>query len=461
LLLALLPGDLPRAAETQIDRSVLGFCTALSLLTALLSGALPALATTRRDPATALREGGRGLLAGGGRLGPGLVVAEVALAVTLLVGAGLLLRSFSQLRGVDPGFETPKALTFRTALPEAVYAEDDRRVTFYRSLEERLLALPGVAAVGSSVALPLTDTYFRFAFEVEGRPSLPPAHQPNLEVRTVTPGYFRAIGIPVLAGRVFTDEDTASAPQVAVLSREAVRRHFPDEDPLGKRITLGWGGGPGRPRAGGVVVGVVDDVKDHGLAEEHPAEIYLPHAQRPTLNMTAVVRTLGNPRPLAAAARTVLHGLDPNLPLLRVQTLEDIVARSIARPRFFAFLLAAFAAMALGLAALGVFGVLSYSVARRSREIGVRLALGARPGDVLRMVVAEAMRLVTAGLVLGLGAALVLARSLASLLFGLGPNDPATLGGATLVLAAAALAACALPSWRAARLDPLQALRTE
>ncbi len=460
-LLALQPGDLPRLAETQIDHVVLGFCAALSVLTALLFGALPAFATTRRDPALALRQGGRGLLSGRGRLGRGLVVAEVALAVTLLVGAGLLLRGFSQLSQVDPGIQTANALTFRTALPEALYAEDSQRVRFYRALEERLAAVPGVRAVGATVGLPLTDVRFNLSFQVEGRPPQPPAQQPTLEVRVVTPGYLRAIGIPVLAGRGFSDADTAEAPQVVLLSRTAVRRYFPGEDPLGKRITLGWGRGPGKPPAGGVVAGVVGDVRDHGLAEEHPPEVYLPHAQLPTLNMSLVLRSLGDPLALAPAARAAVRELDANLAVVRLQSLDQVMSRSIAAPRFFAILLAGFAATALGLAALGVYGVLSCAVAQRSREIGVRLALGARPGDVLGLVLREAAVLAGAGLALGLACALGLGRSLESLLFGLPPTDPLTFAAVVGTLSCAAFAASLVPALRASREDPLLALRAE
>jgi putative ABC transport system permease protein len=459
LLLALQPGDLPRLAETGIDSTVLAFCACLSVLTALLFGAVPALAATRRDPTLALREGGRGLFSRS-RLGPSLVVGEVALAATLLAGAGLLLRTFSELRRVDPGFETPKALTFRTALPEALY-DDARRLSFYRALEERIAAQPGVTAVGATMALPLSEVRFSISFDVAGRPPLPPAQQPSLEVRVATPGYLRAMGIPLLAGRPFTAGDSREAPPVVLLSREAVRRHFPDEDPIGKHITLGWGSGPGAPKAGGTVVGVVGDVKDHGLAEAHPPEIYLPYAQRPMLNMSLVVRTADDPARLTTAIRATLHDLDPNLPMLRVQTLEDVVSGSIARPRFYALLLAFFAATALALAALGVFGVLSYAVSQRSREIGLRLALGAVPSDLLRMVLGEAVRLVAIGLAIGIPVALLLSRSLASLLFGLTPTDPTTLAGVVIVLGAAALFAAALPAWRAARLDPLHALRIE
>ncbi len=461
LLLALLPGgDLPRLGETPIDRQVLAFCGALAVLTALVFGAFPAWRTACRDPAIGLREGGRGLLSGRGRLGRGLVVAEMALAVTLLVGAGLLLRSFVELRRVDPGFGVANALTFRTALPEALYADNAQRVAFYRALEERLRSAPGVEAVGASVGLPLSDVYFNFSFEVEGRPPLPPAQQPSLETRVVTPGYFRAIGIPIVAGRGFAETDSAEAPQVVVLSRAAARRHFPNEDPIGKRIVLGWGAGAGR-RAGGEVIGIAGDVREHGLGKAHPAQVYLPFAQRPLLNMSLVLRTVSEPQSLAALVRTAVAELDSSLPVLRLASLEEVVSRSVERPRFYAALLGFFAGTALLLAALGVFGVLSYAVAQRSREIGVRLALGARPRDMVRMVLGEAMGLAGAGLLLGCLMALALARSLASLLFGLTAADPATFLGVAAALGAAALLASALPARRAARLDPLQALRSE
>jgi predicted permease len=460
LLLALQPGDLPRAAEVRVDWMVGGFAAALSVLGSLLFGAVPALRLARRDPAQALREGGRGLHAGHGRLGQGLVVAEIALAVALLVGAGLLIRSFTQLRRVAPGFSVANALTLRVSLPETAYKEDARQVAFYRSLLQRLAALPGVRSAGATMGLPLSGIHFNFSFEVEGRPKLAPAQQPSMEVRVVSAEYFGAIGMPVLAGRGFTAADVAEAPRVMVLSRSAVRRFFPGEDPLGKQINLGWGGADS-PRAGGTVVGVVGDVKDHGLAEDHPPEAYLPYAQRPVRGMDLVLRTAVDPASLATAAAAAVRELDPDLPVTRVRTLEQIVSRSVAVPRFYALLLAFFAGTALFLAALGVFGVLSYGVAQRSREIGLRMALGARPADVLRMVVGQALRLAALGLLVGGASALVLSRTLVSLLFELTPTDPATFAMVALVLGAAALLAGALPALRAARLDPLEALRQE
>lgn len=246
---------------------------------------------------------------------------------------------------------------------------------------------------------------------------------------------------------------------MVVVSRAAVARHFAGEPALGQRITLGWGRGPGQPRVGGVVVGVVGDVREHGLAEEQPPPVYVAHAQRPTLNVSLVLRTAGDPLALVPTARALVHELDASVPLMRVQTLEELVSRSVDRPRFQALLLGGFAAAALALSALGVFGVLSYAVTQRSREIGVRLALGARPGDVLRLVLREALLLAGLGLALGGLGALALGRGLASLLFGLAPSDPVSFAAATALLGLAALAAGALPAWRAARLDPLAALR--
>jgi predicted permease len=458
-LLKLQPGELPRVAETQMDGAVVAFCAALSMLTALLFGALPALASLRRDPALALREGGRSLLGGRARLRGGLVVAEIALAVTLLVGASLLARSFTQLRRVDPGIQTPNALTFRTALPEAVYGEDAQRRAFYQGLEEKLAAIPGVTRVGSTMGLPLSDIRFNLSFEVEGRASLPPAQQPSLEVRVVTPGYFSAIGIPVLKGRGLVAEDGPESEKVVVLSKAAVQRYFPNEDPLGRRLRIGWGG-PGT-YTGGTVVGVVGDVRDHGLSEDHPPEVYLPYAQKPVQNMSVVLRTAADPAGVTGAARAALRELGPDLPFLRVKTLDEVLAASVATPRFYALLLGSFAATALGLAALGVFGVLSYAVAQRSREIGVRLALGALPSDVVRLVLREAIVLAALGLAIGGAASLLVGRGLSSLLFGLAPTDPASFGVAGLLLGTAALVAAALPALRAARVDPLLALRSE
>jgi predicted permease len=460
-LLALEPQGVPRLAEVRLDRRVFAFGAGLSLLTGLLFGIAPALQMARRATAQALREGSRGILAGGrGRLRGGLVIGQLALAMVLLAGAGLLIHSFSRLRQVDPGFRSANALSFRVSLPKSAYADDARLLAFHDELHARLLALPGARSVGAVSGLPLTGARYSISFEVEGRPPLPPAQQPSLEVRVATPGYFEAIGIPLLRGRRFARGDDAESPQVVVLTESAVRRFFPDEDPLGKRITLGMGGGRGR-RAGGEVVGVVGDVKERGLAEDELPEVYLPYAQYPVQSMDVLLSSELEPRALAPAAERLVHELDPELPLARVATLEEVVARSISQPRFHMLLLGAFAGCALFLAALGIFGVMSHAVALRSREIGIRMALGARPADVLRMLRGEALGLTALGIGAGLAATLALSRAVAGLLFELSPTDPATLAGVAGLLALSAGLAAHLAARKATRVDPLTALRSE
>ncbi len=435
------------------------FASALSLLTGLVFGAVPALQMIRRPTAQVLREGGRGLLGGrGARLRGGLVVGQMALAMVLLAGAGLLIRSFARLSHVDPGFRTESALTFRVSLPETAYATDARRSSFFDELVTRLRALPGVRSVGGVSGLPLGGSRFNLSFEVAGRPPLSPAQQPSMEVRVATPDYFKTMGIPIRKGRGFEAGDVRASPQVVLLSESAVQRFFPGEDPLGKRITIGW---RREPPAGGEVVGIVGDTKELGLDHENPPEIYLPSNQLPFPSLDIVLRTAVSPLSLAPTVQATVHGLDPELPVSRVRTLEDVVARSISEPRFYMLLLGAFAGMALFLAALGIFGVMSFAVVQRSREIGIRVALGALPGDVLRAILREALLLSGSGVALGLVGALGLSQALRRLLFDLSPTDPATLGAMAALLSAVALLASYLPARRATRIDPLVALRAE
>ena len=450
-LVALQPQGLPRLPEVSVNRAVAGFAAALSLVTTVLFGAVPALQTSRRATAQALRQGGRGILTDGrGRLRGGLVVGQIALAMVLLAGSSLLLRSFARLRSVDPGFRTENALAFRVSLPDSAYSEDAQLISFHDELQRRLEAVPGVRSVGAVAGLPLSGGRFNISFTVDGRPEVPPAQQPSMEVRMATPSYFRTLGIPVRRGRGFTDADGPEAPQVVVLSESAVRRFFPDEDPIGKTIRLGLGRGRGR-KAGGEVVGVVGDVKELGLAADSPPEVYLPYAQFPIQSMEVVLRTEVEPRSLAAVAERVVHGLDPELPVARVATLDEVLARSVSEPRFYALLLGSFAAIALFLAALGLFGVMSYTVAQRTRELAVRIALGARRETLLRMVLREALLLGAVGAAIGLVGALLLSHVLASMLFSLSPRDPATLGAVGVLLLATAILASYVPARRATR----------
>jgi predicted permease len=461
-LVALQPAGLPRLAEVRVDRAVLGFGAALSLLTTMLFGVLPALAASRRATAQELRQGSRSVLGGArGGLRGGLVVGQVALAMVLLAGSGLLIRSFSLLSRVDPGFAAADALSFRISLPESAYGDDARLVGFHEALARRLETLPGVRRVGAISGLPLSGSQFTISFTVEGRPEPPPAQQPSMEVSVVTPGYFSAMGVPLLRGRGFAASDGSSAPQVVVLNEAAVKQFFPDEDPLGKRIRLGLGRGPGKPKAGGEVVGVVRDVKRRGLARDSVPEVFLAYPQYAAGSMTLVLRTAVPPRSLATAAEKAVHELDPQLAVSQVATLDEVVARSISQPRFYTLLLGAFAAAALFLASLGLFGVMSWAVAERTRELAVRMALGAQQRELRRMVLRQALVLGGAGLALGLAGAFVATRSLETLLYAVSPADPVTLAAVAGLLLATTLVAGYLPARRATRVDPVVALRAE
>jgi putative ABC transport system permease protein len=461
VLLSLQPQGVPRLGEVRVDLRVVAFTAGLSLLTGLLFGVAPALQLTRRATAQSLRDGGRGILAGvRGRLRGGLVIAQIALAMVLLAGAGLLVRSFSRLRQVDPGFRTQQGLSFRVSLPESTYKEDSQLLAFQEALHTRLSSLPGVGAAGAVSLLPLSGDNFNFSFMVEGRPPLPPAQQPAMEVRVATPTYFDALGIPLRRGRGIAPGDTEESPQVVVISESAVRAFFPGEDPIGKVIHLGWGRGRSR-KPGGEIVGVVGDVKERGIAEADAPQVYLPYAQMPIESMDVVLRTAVEPRALLPSAEKAVRELDPELPLARVATIDEMIAGSISQPRFYAILLGAFAATALSLAALGIFGVISYAVAQRSREIGIRIALGAHPRRMLGMMLGEAMGLAAAGIVAGLAGALALSRTIAGLLFELEPTDPATLASVAGLLALTAWLASHLAARKATRVDPAVALRAE
>jgi putative ABC transport system permease protein len=311
------------------------------------------------------------------------------------------------------------------------------------------------------MGLPLSGMNFNISFAVVGRPPVSPSQQPSMEVRVASSDYFSTIGIPIKRGRGFTNEDKEGSPRVVLLTESAARQYFPSEDPIGKTINLGWGKGPGRPKAGGEVVGIVGDVKEAGLDEPNQPQIYLPLRQWPVSAMSVVIRTATPPASLAEMVRADVHAVDPNLPLSNVRTLDQIVARSISQPRFYMTLLTIFAGVALALAAIGIFGVLSYAVAQRTREIGIRMALGAQERSVVTLVVRQAMGMVLAGVVCGTIAALLLSQTLTKMLFRVTPTDPTTFGAVGLVLIAVALVASYMPARRATRVDPIVALRAE
>jgi putative ABC transport system permease protein len=455
-LVALLADRLPRAAEVRVSVPVLAFTTAISALTGLLAGIVPAWGAMRHDLARALQQGSaRGTSEAGRRTRGVLVVAEVALALVLLTGAGLLVRSLWLLNRVDPGFDPRGVVRVAVILPRERYATDEKKVAFFHTLLERLRAIPGVETAGATSSLPLNgNSNWPVAFD--GRPTPPVSQQPNVVTQVVAGDYFRTLRIPVKRGRVFDAHDDASAPGVVVVSEAMARRFWPGEDPIGKRLTTAF-----FPEKTREVVGIVGDVKLNGLEVLEPVSaMYVPFEQIPTGGLELAMRTRA-PGATVKAATAAVRALDPAQPVIESGPLEEILAASLSRQRFGVQLLGGFAALALVLAAVGIASVLAYSVRRRRREIGIRMALGARAETVLGMIVLQGMRTTLIGVAVGLGGALALARLLGALLYGVGPADPATLGAVVAVLCLVALAACFIPAMRAGRIDPLRALREE
>jgi predicted permease len=461
LLVKAAPASIPRLDAVQVDGLVLGFTLLVAALTGVLFGILPARLVVRPDLARTLREGGRSGMqrAGGNRARAALVVAEVALSVMLLAGAGLLIRSFTRLMDVDPGFRTEGSVSFAVSLPDAKYAEPERQAVFVSTLLERLRAIPGVQSAGAGLGMPLTSFSFNFSFNVAGRPPAGPGEGASSEVRIATPDYFPAMGIPIVRGRGFTADDRAGGQRVLLLTETAAQRFFPREDPLGKHVTFGWG--RKGQRLAGEIVGVVGDVKQSSLANATLPQFWAVFDQWPVSWPTIVLHSTRDLDAIVADARLVVRELDPDLALSQVKTLDTIVAESVAQPRFYMVLLVAFAAVALVLSGIGIYGVIAYLVGQRSREIGIRIALGASRGRVMRMVVREGTLMTAAGIGLGLMGALALTRLMGALLFGVAATDPATYAAVTVLLAAVALAACCLPALRAARVDPAQTMRAE
>jgi predicted permease len=456
-LLALAPGDLLVAGSIHIDGWVLAFALGLTLCSGLLFGVAPAVKGSARRLQADLRAGGRGLAGNGSRLRPVLVVSEVALAITLLAGAGLLLRSVAHLTSVDPGFQPARASTFSLSLPPLRYNGAAKQEQFARALLSRIDRLPGMAAAGVSFGLPLSGASFGFTFTIAGRPQQSGPEEPRAQARVASPGYFRAMGIPLLRGRWFTDEDRAGTTPVILISQETARRFWPNEDPIGHVIMTGWGHGD--QRFGGTIIGIVGDVRQFTLAGSPAAHIYGPLAQWPLDEMTVVMRSSAPTATILAAARGIVSSLDGQLPLYDVMPLEDLVRSSTAQRRFYASLLATFAVLALTLAAVGIYGVISYSVQRRRRELGIRIALGASGDRVVGMVMRQGMTLALTGAAIGLAAASLLTRVLSGQLFGVSATDPLTFLAAPMILIAIALVACVIPARRAVSVDPASALR--
>jgi len=458
-LLSLSPESIPRLQDVRLDGRVLGFTLLVSLLTGVIFGLAPALQAAKTELTETLKEGGRsGDGARGARARSALMIAEVAIALVLMASAGLLLNSFWRLLQVNPGFDPRQTLTFRLSLPDSKYSES-QAVAFFERLQSRLQNLPGARSASVTFGLPFGRSGIRTGLDIEGRP-VAPGDRPHIDCQIVLPDYFRTMGIRLIKGRDFNARDDLNARPVAIINETLARRFFPNEDPLGKRIRPEAAGPDGAPIR--EIIGVVSDVRYRSLTADVPPEVYMPYPQLPiTTGMRIALRTDADPRGLISAARAEVQALDKELPVFEVKTLDQYVGGAVGRPRFNALLLLLFAGVALLLTAVGLYGVISYSVTQRTREIGVRMALGGQTHDMLRLVVKQGMTLTLIGAAIGLGGALALTRLLKTLLFGVSAADPLTFSVIVLLLTVVAFVACWIPARRATKVDPLIALRSE
>ena len=461
LMTKLLPQDFPRLAEINMDWRVLGFTLGASVLTGILFGLAPALQISRSDVQESLKESGRGASSAKrhNRLRNLLIVTEVALSVVLLVGAGLLFRSFLQLQSINAGFTPQQVLTVRLTPSGPHYARDADYMNFYSQVMQRISVLPGVQAVGAINTLPLGKGPTA-GIRIEGGPLLTPDKWPSTNYRGVSSDYFRAMNIPVVQGRAFTERDTANAPLVMIVNQALARRDFPNVNPIGKRISLGGKDPKGQP-LWWEIVGVTADVRNLELREEASPEFYTSALQDTWTGMSVVVRTAVEPASLTPEVRRIVAEVDKSTPVSEVKTMETIVSEAVTQPRFNLFLLGLFGGIALLLSAAGIYGVTAYAVTQRTHEFGIRMALGAQVGDVLKMILGQGMRLITVGIGIGLLASFALTRLLKTLVFGVSVTDPLTFVAITLVLMFVALLACYVPARRATKVDPLIALRYE
>ncbi len=459
VLIAMAPTDLPRVKAVAIDGTALVVTGGAALIIGLLFGVLPALQTSAGQLSEALRAGARGTRTRrhANRTKRIIVTAEVALAVTLLTGAGLLIRSFRELMAVDPGFKPDHIMTMRVLLPQKTYDTLSKIASFARQLESRASALPGVRSAALGNAVPLDGTSFWLSFMVRGRAPVRQSDQPSASIRMVTANYFRVLGTPLLLGRVFTAEDRANAPRVAIVNQTFVKRFMPNEDPIGTYVDIGWT--VDGVRQGGQIVGVVGDTRDDALDATADPTFYLPSDQTPSEGIVIAARTAAPPASITSALRGIVRDLDPSLPVYGVRTMEEHVSSSVSRQRFYATLLGVFAAVALALAAVGLYGVIAYAVSQRTHELGVRVALGATGQRISRMVIGEGVILTVVGVTVGLAASLAGARLIAKLLYNVRTSDPFTFIGVALLLGAVAACASYIPARRAARVDPLVAMR--
>ena len=460
-LLRLSPGNIPRLNEIGLDGRVLAFTVGVSVFTGLLCGLLPLLQLRKFDLAGVLKESGSKATDSvlRRRLRSTLVVSEVALAVVLLLGAGLMIRSFANLRQVEPGFDPSRLLTFRIALPPDRYTTEVQQADFFQQTLERISAQPGVVHAATVLTPPVGGDSINLAFEIEGKPRPKSQTEQRDGFQAVSPGYFEAMEIKLLQGRTFAPSDTSASPRVVALSREMARRYWQDTNPIGSRITFGSSDDPNRKWY--TVVGVVEDVRHEGPSGGPRAETYVSNTQWPWPFMSFVVRTAGDPVALVGAVRRSVQEVDPTQPITAVRTMEELLSGSVARPRFTSFLLGAFAGVALLLAAIGLYGVMAYTVAQRTREIGVKMALGAQRGKVMGEILRYGLVLTVVGIGLGLLIAQPLMRMIKALLFEVAVTDRGTLLIVPIVLLLSALLATFVPAWRASRIDPLTAIKRD
>jgi putative ABC transport system permease protein len=457
-LIALAPPDVPRLAQVSLNGAVLAFTVCVSALTGLLFGLFPAVQASMTNLQTALKEGGRtasGTLRE--RTRKVLLVAEVGLALVLLIGAGLMLRTVSGLMNIDPGFDARNLLTVRFILSGDAYNVEKRR-TFYTECLVRVGRLPGVESAALTLSLPIEGSNWNSVFVVADKPVPPRAELPSSAFIPVSVNYFETLGIRLLRGRAFTEADNSNPYQVIVINETMANRFWPGEDPVGKRVKQGW---PESDTPWREIIGVVSDVKLDGIDRETSLQIYMPIGQQAARSVALVVRTGDDPLAAASTVEETIRSIDNDLPVFNTRSMDQLMGNAIGRQRLLMVLLASFAVLALTLAAVGIYGVMSYAVAQRTHEIGIRMALGARPRDVLRLIVGQGMILTIVGSSIGLAAALVLTRLMESMLFGVSATDPATFAILTLLLAVVAFLASYLPARRATRVDPLVALRYE
>jgi putative ABC transport system permease protein len=454
-LVASLPANVPRADEIGIDGPVLVFTAVVAVLTGLLFGIAPAWKLVSGDLNDPLKEGGRGTIgAGHHRLRNGLIVAEVALSLVLLVGTGLLLRSFYRVMEADAGFRAEGVLIASVPLPQSRFPEHEQRAAFLERVLDKARGIAGAEVVGATI--PLLGGW-QSSFSVEGRPEALPGQLPSADIARVSVGYFETMGVRLLRGRVFSEHDRKDAPLVCMVDETFVAKHWPSEDPIGKRLKFGHLSNKENPWM--EVVGVVGHVKNYGVDEESRVEMYLPYLQNSAGSLTLLVKTASSPATLAPAVRAAVKAADPELPTFAVRTLEEVVSDRTAQRRLSVILISVFGALALLLAAVGIYGVMSYAVAQQTQEIGIRMALGAEREHILGMVLRHGSLLAVAGIGIGLLAAFGLGRTITALLFQTSATDPPTFSVVPVLLMAVALVACYLPARRATRVDPMVALR--